>query len=170
MVTLSASAFAGSASANLSINGTTTGACSFGLSTPSLLFPFLSNGGGFSGTQSQTTVLSLSCSAGTNIQTYTAQSTNGWSMAGITDVTDLIPYQINASTAGAYSAFITTAWYIPGTITPISLIDAVEAGGFVINNAGDPVVSTLTVAAPTTIPSNFNLGGYTDNVAFVASY
>lgn len=153
---------AATTSSTLSLNGSLSSSCTSGFNNGTLSFTFVP------GVQAsaQTTVYTLTCTAGSVISAFTATSANGWDFKGATS-NDLINYSIASVTAGNYSSDVATTWSGATTVTtPTNLL---ANGSITILGTAEPIQSTLTVT-PVTTPASSNVDTYSDTVTVATAY
>lgn len=153
---------AATTSSTLSLNGSLSSACTSGFSTGTLSFTFVPG----SQSSAQNTVYTLTCTAGSVINAFTATSANGWDFKGATS-NDLINYSITSVTAAPYAAGVATTW--SGATTVTTPTDLLASGSITINGSAAPIQSTLTVT-PATTPSASNVDSYSDTVTIATAY
>ena len=153
---------AGSTNLSLVVNGVITANCLSNLNVNTLSFTFVPG----TTPSTQSTNLTLSCTANTTINQITATSTNGWRLLGANNG-EYVAYTISTSeVTGTSSANIASVWSgTSGNNSPVSEANS----SFTVNTRADDIVIALNVA-PASIPSTEAVDTYSDTVTFTTSF
>ena len=164
-ITLSANA--ASTSGILNISGALDSTCSIDVGIPSLSFNLIAG----STPVAQASYLTFTCTAGSVITNLTATSTNGWRMAPTNNPTptEYLTYQLSTTNISPsdYIGIIQMGLIsgTPGSTTP----EVMNTENIVINGQGTQIVVSLLVA-PGPVARSLNVGAYSDQITFEATY
>jgi Spore Coat Protein U domain len=156
---ISASAYAGSTTAALTVSGNLASSCAINFSAGTSTLTALVSGSASTGAAT----FNITCTPGISTLALGAVSTNGWRILGGSQNNDYISYTVTATTPP--SGFATTWSGTAGSTTSVAVVTTTTQPVF----TGTAVAIPLTIATQA-VPATSNQGSYADTVTMTASF